>query len=50
MIFFYLLNVLKLVSCISTYFIPVILFDMLNSIYAFVFILKINTTKMMEIL
>lgn len=48
--FFSLLNIPKIVSCISTSFIPVILFEMLNNIYGFVFILKVNIVKKMQIL
>lgn len=48
--FFSLLNIPKTVSCISTSFIPVILFGMLNNIYGFVIILKVNTTKKIKIL
>lgn len=49
-VIFSLLNIPKIVSCISTSFIAVILFEMLNNIYGFVFILKVNTTEKMKIL
>lgn len=48
--FFSLLEIPEIISCISIAFIPIILLEMLNNIYGFVSILKINTTKKMKIL